>query len=258
MAQKRARDAERRASQTEEEREAKLQQKRVSDAERRVSQTPEERETHLQQMRESWVTHRSKRSADEIETDLQGDRDRHEQAKKAKYEHWNRAAFNYNATEDYHQTVRDYVGEMTVECKYGCGALKYKREEKSMCCSNGRVTTDKLPKPPPEPLLSLFEGKTQESKEFLKSPRKYNAAFAMTSFGAEIVTYSGWNPQFKIHGQITHRIGPMYPSGDQKPQYLQVYFMPDIDDEAERHNQLINATEKDITVSVTLDESHNP
>ena len=247
LAQMRKSKAQIRASQTEEEREVRLQQKRDSDSHRRASQSDEDREVHLQQMRESVAMHRSERSAEEINADLELDRERHELAKKAKYQHWDRAAFNYDATKVYHQTVREFVGTMTVECAYGCGALKFKREAKGMCCSNGRLTTDRLPKPPPEPLLSLFEGKSQESKEFLRNPRQYNAAFAMTSFGAQIVTYSGWNPQFKIHGQVTHRIGPMYPSGDQQPQYLQVYFMGDIEDEAERHNQIISATKKDIT-----------
>ena len=252
LAQMRSRDAERRANQSAEERDVHLSQMRTSEAQIRATQSAEERDARLRQQRESMGVQRSERSAEEIDAALELDRVRHEQAKMTKYKHWHRAAFNYDATEDYHQALKDFIGEMRVECSFGCGALKFPREPKGMCCTSGKLTIEKMPKPPPEPLLSLFEGNTTESKEFLKNPRRYNAAFAMTSFGAEIVTYSGWTPQFKIHGQLIHRIGPLYPSGDRKPEFLQVYFMGDIEDEAERHNQLINANQMDV-----IDTIHN-
>ena len=93
---------------------------------------------------------------------------------------------------------------------------------------------------------SLFEGDTQESREFLENIRRFNAAFAMSSFGSDIVRYGGWNPSFKIHGQVHHRIGPVYPSGNEKPVYLQVYFMGDLTEEAERHCEIVACKRRDI------------
>ncbi|XP_053957896.1 uncharacterized protein LOC128863028 [Anastrepha ludens] len=93
---------------------------------------------------------------------------------------------------------------MNIVCEY-CGALKFSGETPGLCCLSGRV---KLPllTPPPEPLHSLLCGETPESHHFLANTQKYNGFFQITSFGADIIEERGFNPTFKIQGQIHHRI----------------------------------------------------
>ena len=77
-----------------------------------------------------------------------------------------------------------------------------------MCCSNGKVNPELFP-PLPQQLAVLFEGTTDESVRFLQDIRKYNSAFQLTSLGCKEVRMSGWNPQFRIQGQVCHLIGPL-------------------------------------------------
>uniref|UniRef100_A0A182HPH8 Helitron helicase-like domain-containing protein n=1 Tax=Anopheles arabiensis TaxID=7173 RepID=A0A182HPH8_ANOAR len=66
---------------------------------------------------------------------------------------------------------------------------------------------------------------------FLKSIRKFNSCFQMTSFGAtEIVSNASSNGQifnstFKIKGQVYHKVGSLLPMPNTTPKFLQIYFM---------------------------------
>ena len=54
---------------------------------------------------------------------------------------------------------------------------------------------------------------------------------------------AGFNPTFKIHGKVYHRIGSLLPSQNKAPQFAQIYFY-DTDHEVEnrlRHNQHLSA-----------------
>ena len=61
---------------------------------------------------------------------------------------------------------------------------------------------------PPEPLNALFSGEHMDSGQFLAVPRKYNQAFAMTSFGTsgKPVRFNGWQPTFKVQGQVSSNV----------------------------------------------------
>ena len=36
---------------------------------------------------------------------------------------------------------------------------------------------------------------------------------------------NGWNPQFRIQGQVCHLIGPLEPADEMQARFLQIYFM---------------------------------
>lgn len=86
---------------------------------------------------------------------------------------------------------------MNLCCKY-CSALKWNREPPGLCCSNGKIRLP-LIKEPPEPLRSLLNGKTSESKTFLQNIRTYNSLFTMTSFKTTEIKEK-WQPTVKIQG----------------------------------------------------------
>ncbi|XP_014784019.1 uncharacterized protein LOC106879095 [Octopus bimaculoides] len=112
---------------------------------------------------------------------------------------------------------------MRVICSF-CSANKWPGEPAGMCCSGGTVKLPAL-EDPPQPLQELLEGTTPESRHFLRNIRKYNCAFQITSFGANIIREDGFMPTFKVQSQVYHRIGPLQRDAFQEPQCLQLYFV---------------------------------
>jgi len=135
-----------------------------------------------------------------------------------------------------HFVCRTGIGEMDKVCL--CGAHKFVGETPSMCCSAQQVCLDFFP-PLPNYLADLYYSDTPDSRHFLASLRKYNCAFQMTSFGCNEVHLPGWNPSFRVQGQVFHRIGSLLPQPDQPPQFLQVYY---IDNHCEETNTRMNIT----------------
>ncbi|XP_014612528.1 PREDICTED: uncharacterized protein LOC106791422 [Polistes canadensis] len=98
-----------------------------------------------------------------------------------------------------------------------------------MCCASEKVVLSSLPTPP-EPLLSLLAGNSDDLKLFLRKIRKINSCFQMTSFGATKIcnlTSDGRNFEttFKIQGQVYHKIGSLMPMPNENTKFLQIYFM---------------------------------
>ncbi|XP_026475685.1 uncharacterized protein LOC113380824 [Ctenocephalides felis] len=141
-----------------------------------------------------------------------------------------------NCSYDYSLHPSVCIGKMDVVCKY-CGALKFSQETPGLCCLNGKVKLPSLT-PPPEPLYSLLCGETQESRHFLANTQKYNGCFQMTSFGADIIEERGFNPTFKIQGQIHHRIGSLLPFEDTQNKFLQIYFMGNMEEQLDRRLEI--------------------
>jgi len=81
-----------------------------------------------------------------------------------------------------------------------CTAIKFREDAPGMCCANGKVKLLEL-KQPKKPLKSLFNGITDDSKNFLENIRKYNSCYQMASFGANVIS-KHYMPSFKIQGQI--------------------------------------------------------
>ncbi|XP_075437913.1 LOW QUALITY PROTEIN: uncharacterized protein LOC142476424 [Ascaphus truei] len=96
-----------------------------------------------------------------------------------------------------------------------------------------------------------MSGTTSESKHFLQNIRKYNSCFQMTSFGAtSIVEQIGFKSTFKVQGQVYHRAGSLLPLPDQHPQFLQIYFMGDEEQQADQRCHWIPNTRRDIVISL--------
>ena len=169
-------------------------------------------------------------SQDRFDPDVyrQVERDRrraHREAARERQPRLFRAAFFYDPT-SFAEEQRYNIGSLTsMTCQY-CKAYRFRDEKKSMCCSEGRVGLTPFPSPP-QPLASLFDGDHEESRHFLANIRLYNDCFQMTSFGttAPIVPMAGWNPSFRICGQIFHRIGSALPVANAEPSFMQIYFM---------------------------------
>lgn len=174
---------------TEEEQEIAREQRRDSMARLRASQSREQSEAARETARLAMQNRRANNRGQQIDN----------LRRRTRYlssADLNRAAFQYDCSNDYSLHPSVCIGQMDVVCEY-CGALKFSRETPGLCCLNGKL---KLPllTPPPEPLYSLLCGETQESRHFLANTQKYNGCFQMTSFGAHIIEERGFNPTFKV------------------------------------------------------------
>ena len=105
------------------------------------------------------------------------------------------------------------IGSLRENCLH-CAAYKFL----AMCCSNGKVDLQPLPALP-SPLNELFGGEALNSKHFLEDIRKYNAVFQLKSLGCKEANPSGWNPQFRIQGQLYHLIGSLHADGQNPPSF---------------------------------------
>ncbi|KAL8621594.1 hypothetical protein ACOMHN_026265 [Nucella lapillus] len=121
-----------------------------------------------------------------------------------------------------------------------CGAFCFKDESKGFCCSNGLISLDAFPPPPPF-LDQLLDGTDNASMNFKKNIRYYNNAFQMTSFGYHEAAVPGWNPTIRVQGQVYHLIGTLLPHNINTPSFLQVYFIDSREEEvAIRQNKKLH------------------
>ena len=163
-------------------------------------------------------------------------------------------ALNYNA-EDFHNTTN--VGTLSVECSK-CGAIKFPMETEALCCLKGNVQLDAFPQPPVF-LQHLYEGLDSNGKHFLTNIRKYNCAFQMTSFGCSEITMAGFNPSFRIQGQVYHLIGSIVPAEGESPKFAQIYFIDNQDSEVATRCAIVDGLKPDIIRGINrlLHESHH-
>ena len=130
----------------------------------------------------------------------------------------NQTALHFNTDQFRNETS---TGDM-IECQH-CQAMKFRDESKGMCCSNGKINPEPFP-PLPQQLAILFKGTKDQSVRFLQDARKYNSAFQLTSLGCKEVRMNGWNPKFRIQGQVCHLIDPLKPAYEMQARFLQIYF----------------------------------
>ncbi|GBC08228.1 hypothetical protein RclHR1_00080005 [Rhizophagus clarus] len=141
---------------------------------------------------------------------------------------------------------RHELGRMNQICVH-CGA-KFWIEERdhhssqtspsfAMCCAGDKVRLPSLLRPPSY-LLDLYTSSSTESSSFRKNIRAYNNILACTSFGANID--EGFQRQgisnFRIHGQIYHRIGSLLPENGQPPMFAQLYIYDTEHESKNQHN----------------------
>ena len=141
------------------------------------------------------------------------------------------------------------VGTLSVECTH-CGALKFPQETESLCCLKGNVQLEAFPQPQSF-LRHLYEGTNTAGKHFLASIRKYNSAFQMTSFGCNEITMAGFNPSFRVQGQVYHRIGSLVPSTGESPKFSQIYFIDNQQTEVATRCGIVDGLRLDIVRGIT-------
>ena len=141
------------------------------------------------------------------------------------------------------------VGTLSVECTH-CGALKFPQETESLCCLKGNVQLEAFPQPQSF-LRHLCEGTNTAGKHFLASIRKYNSAFQMTSFGCNEITMAGFNPSFRVQGQVYHRIGSLVPSTGESPKFSQIYFIDNQQTEVATRCGIVDGLRLDIVRGIT-------
>lgn len=130
------------------------------------------------------------------------------------------------------------LGERTSICP-SCHAIHFSSERTKgstiaaprfqTCCKEGQVVLQAIPDPP-EILKRLWTSEDAESKRFRQNARKYNNAFAFTSFHytpdnrlAQRGIRGGLR-SFSIHGEIYHQIGTVAREGV-PPKYAQLYYL---------------------------------
>ena len=101
------------------------------------------------------------------------------------------------------------IGALDIQCQH-CQAKKFRDETKGMCCSNEKVKPDPFP-PLPHTLSALFKGANEEYVRSLRDIRKYNSVLQLTSLGCKEIRVDGWNPHFRVQGQVWHLIGALEP-----------------------------------------------
>jgi hypothetical protein len=180
-----------------------------------------------------------------------------------------------------------YIGGMTMRYIH-CAAAKFPGETAGMCCTNDKV---KLPafESPPDPLHSLIFGTSPTSKNFLSHIQEYNTPFQMTSFGATKVIRDSFMPTFKviisygisfekcnltsnyfdiftnsdpisncishmlqIQAQIYLRAGSLLPFPDTEPQFLQIYFVGNSNDELNRRCAIAPSARRQIILDLQI------
>ena len=163
-------------------------------------------------------------------------------------------ALNYEADNFYNTTN---VATLSTLC-LNCGAIKFPMETESLCCSKGNVKLD--PFPQPQPLLQhLYEGTNSDGKHFLGNIRKYNCAFQMTSFGCNEITMAGFNPSFRVQGQVYHLIGSIAPSAGESPKFCQIYFIDSQESQVATRCRVVDGLRPDIVSNINqllIDHNH--
>ena len=100
------------------------------------------------------------------------------------------------------------VGRRDVQCPH-CGALLWRSERATLCCSGGKVQLQPLPPPPPL-LRELWTDDTAAARAFRKHARRLNTALSLASLMTREVRQpdGGFSPAVIIQGRLYHRMGP--------------------------------------------------
>ncbi|GBM15167.1 hypothetical protein AVEN_39084-1 [Araneus ventricosus] len=109
-------------------------------------------------------------------------------------------------------------GTMSEQCGF-CGAVYWKEEKNTAhkytkCCHDGKVQL---------PAFPLTEN-SPDAKNYRQRIRECNSALAFASMGVQIKPPRGTGPYcYRLHGQVYHRVSPLYASDQHKESYGQLY-----------------------------------
>ncbi|CAN1138452.1 ATP-dependent DNA helicase PIF1 [Linum perenne] len=129
-----------------------------------------------------------------------------------------------------------YLGRPEMTCQY-CDALfwvgerlaglpRRDRPVYTQCCNRGMVSVPFLLETPPFLNTLLDVHGDEDSKNFRKHARSYNAAFSFTSFGAKIdsrIVNSRGPFSLILCGENYHLMGSLLPPPGEPPKYAQLY-----------------------------------
>ena len=153
-----------------------------------------------------------------------------------------RGGLNYQVNIDYESVSQ--IGQMNNVCVF-CDALLFPFEGTNLCCCNGKINIPNL-EDPPELIRNLLTEDTSIARQFRTNIRAYNSAFSLTSFGADIIRQSGFSPTFSVLGQVYHRIGSLLPEKDSNPKFMQIYFVDNLNEQAQTRKKYVPNTDIDL------------
>ena len=108
----------------------------------------------------------------------------------------------------------DSVGSMYFQC-LKCFTFCLKKEKTTICCYNGRITSEHISHPVVHLMLNeIFMGNTPKSRGFPKSIRKHNQAFAFTSMRSKFQSSEATSRGvyiFRVNTELCHHIGNLEP-----------------------------------------------
>ena len=210
-----------RQQETEEEQDARLNEQAQRQQQQRQNETEEELSTRLNEQVHQQQQRRANETEEECDARLEAMRhctaEARALARAQKHNNAKRVVFTYDPADP---TTHADIGRMDQVCTH-CSASKFKGETEGVCCSDGKVVLEPSPAIP-SLLKDLLSGEGPLSKHFLDNIRTYNGSFAMTSFGHKEAEVQGWNPSFRIQGQVFHHISSLLTPEEGQPKFLQV------------------------------------
>ena len=188
-----------RATESEEQRQSRLLQNRTTIGAARATESEEQRQSRLLQNRTTIGAVRATESEEQRQSRLLQNRTTTGATRNKRWDNITRIAFS--ATECNNHPSLGAISMVKV-CNY-CNAKQFDGETSSICCSGGKIILESFPTLPPL-IQELFSGESPVSKQFLARITEYNGCFAMTSFGHQDASVLGWNPSFRIKGQVNY------------------------------------------------------
>ena len=218
-----------RQNQTQEEKDTAKEKEKARIKNLRDNQTQEEKETAKEKQKAGMKNLRDNQTAEEKDTAKEKDKvakKKLRQQKQAGVEKkeallTDEILAGTHPVPDLKDTV-DTIGRMDTVCEF-CGAMKFKKETGSICCSNGKVCLDPLPQPP-EQIDKLWRDNTPEGRLFRQHARSINNAVCLTSIKGKTRTFGGgFTPSIVYEGRVSYLAGPLQAAEGEKPCFAQLY-----------------------------------
>ena len=244
-----------RSRETSEQKETRQASNRNQMATARNKETSEERLARLETMRTHNRAARNQETADEREARNEANRIQTAAGRNSKKTTVNfKDATRSQAILDGEIPVKPlHIGSMTEVCEH-CGALRFPWETPSSCCGGGKVVLAPFPAPP-EPLLELFTGQSEDSQIFRKNARPLNNAVCLTSLKNHYQSrQGGWQPSVIFQGRIQTRVGPLQHTPGENPTFAQLYVLDAEMESTTRFNNMTLPSETSIQEITVLQE----
>ena len=229
-------------------RQQRLQTQTEYERQVRNEENPEARQERLQM---DAAHHRELRLPDQLERQAETP-DESQQRRQQEFEdresrrRGNKKACKISAIFSGNQLVKEHYigstktnrGTYTNKCQ-DCNAIRYPRENESICCQKGKVKLPRMPEPPPI-LKALLEGQDQRSKVFKKYIIPINNALAMASMKVKYKKQpqgNSYKPSVIIQGKVYYYFAQLEVEEGQVPKFASLYAHdPTLVDTARKNN----------------------